>query len=126
MKATTSLKAVLSCFFLTGAFTVLSQSGFAQNKTLKGEILDLSCYMSSGAMGKGHQMCAQGCLDKGLPAGILNKSDGKVYLLVEDHKNEDAYKQAIKHAADNIEVSGKVIDKNGMQSIVVETVKVEG
>jgi hypothetical protein len=126
MKATTSLKAVLSCFFLTGVLMVFSQSASAQTKTLKGEILDMSCYMSGGAMGKDHQMCAQACLDKGLPAGILNKADGKVYLLVEDHENESAYKEAIKHAADNVEVSGKVVDKNGMQSIVVESVKAEG
>lgn len=124
MKTKTSLKAILSCFLMAGIMTFFSQTGYAQStQTLKGEVIDMSCYMSNGAMGKGHQMCAQECLDKGLPAGILNKADGKIYLLVEDHKNADAYKQAIKRAADNIEVSGKVVSKNGMQSVVVESVK---
>src|SRR5690606_29190583 len=88
--------AILMIFFSTAGFGQTSQ-------TLKGEVLDLSCYMTSGATGKGHKACAQGCLDKGLPAGILNKADGKVYLLVEDHKKSDAYKSALKHAADNVE-----------------------
>ncbi len=127
MKTKTSLKVNLSGFLMAGMMVVFSQTIYGQStQTLKGEVLDLSCYMTGGSMGKGHKVCAQGCLDKGLPAGILNKADGKVYLLVEDHKNADAYKQAIKHAADNIEISGKVIDKNGMQSIVVESVKAEG
>lgn len=127
MKARTSMKAKLLGFFMAGMLTIFSMTSFGQaTQTLKGEVLDLSCYMSHGAMGKGHQTCAQGCLNKGLPAGILNKADGKVYLLVEDHKNSDAYKQAIKHAADNIEITGKVINKNGMQSILVESVKAEG
>lgn len=127
MKIFRALKPKMFGFILAGALTIFSATTFGQGaKTLKGEVLDLSCYMMNGAMGKGHQACAQGCLNKGLPAGILNKADGKVYLLVEDHKNADAYKQAIKHAADNVEISGKIISKNGVQSLVVESVKAEG
>jgi|SRR5690625_2738744 len=108
---------------LIGALTVLSMSAFGQDsKTLKGEVLDMSCYMGHGAKGKGHKMCAQGCLDKGLPAGLLT-SDGQVYLLVEDHDKADAYEEAIKHAADNIQVTGKAVNKNGVQALVVESVK---
>ncbi len=94
--------------------------------TIQGEVLDMSCYMTKGAKGQGHKMCAQGCLDKGLPAGILSKADGQVYLLVEDHKKSDAYKKVLKHAADNITITGKVINKNGVQSLVVEKVELEG
>ncbi len=108
---------------LVGGLTVMSMSAFGQSaKTLKGEVLDMSCYMGHGAKGKGHQQCAQMCLDKGLPAGLLT-SDGNVYLLVEDHDKAKAYEKAIKHAADNIQVTGKVINKNGVQALVVEEVK---
>ncbi len=110
---------------LIAGLTVMSMSAFGQSsaKTLKGEVLDMSCYMGHGAKGKGHQQCAQMCLDKGLPAGLLT-SEGDVYLLVEDHDKAKAYEKAIKHAADNIEVTGKVINKNGVQALVVEDVKV--
>ena len=52
--------------------------------------------------------------------------DGMVYLLVEDHSASDAYKQVIAHAAEKVEVTGKVVDKNGVKSIVVEKVTVKG
>ncbi|MCC6384023.1 MAG: hypothetical protein LC117_09090 [Bacteroidia bacterium] len=122
-----TIKSKLIGSLIAGSLTVFSMSAFAQEtKTLKGEILDLSCYMSHGATGQGHKACAQGCLDKGLPAGILNKADGQVYLLVEDHKLSDAYKSALKYAAQEIEITGKIIKKNGVQSILVEKVKAEG
>lgn len=125
MKGLNSLKPKMLGFILAGALTVFSTTSFGQtSETLKGEVLDLSCYMTSGAMGKGHKSCAQGCLNKGLPAGLL--ANGKVYLLVEDHKNSAAYQQALKHAAENVAITGKVISKNGVQSVVVESVKTEG
>jgi len=113
---------ILGLIFTTGLF-MFSFTAFAQTSTtLKGEVLDMSCYMSHGAKGPGHKQCAQSCLDKGLPAGILTQ-DGQVYLLVEDHSAADAYKDAIKHAAANVEITGKVVNKNGVQSVIVEKVK---
>lgn len=109
---------------LVAGLTVLSLSAFGQQKTatLKGEVLDMSCYMGHGAHGPGHKMCAQMCLNKGLPAGLMT-SNGQVYLLVEDHDKSDAYKEAIKHAAANVTITGKVSNKNGVQALVVENVK---
>jgi hypothetical protein len=112
--------------FLVAGLTVLSLSAFGQSKektmTVKGEVLDMSCYMAEGAHGAGHKMCAQRCLKKGLPAGLLT-SDGKVYLLVEDHDKTDAYNTVIKHAADQMTITGKYADKNGVQALVVENAK---
>lgn len=111
---------------LVAGLTVLSLSAFGQQKTtLKGEVLDMSCYMGHGSHGPGHQMCAQMCLSKGLPAGLLT-SNGQVYLLVEDHHQAGAYETAIKHAADNVTINGSVVDKNGVRALIVEGVKVGG
>lgn len=111
---------------LVAGLCVLSVSAFGQSKektmTVKGEVLDMSCYMASGAHGAGHQMCARMCLKKGLPAGLMT-SNGQVYLLVEDHDKADAYETAIKHAADKVTVTGKYANKNGVQALVVEDVK---
>ncbi|MBS1949949.1 MAG: hypothetical protein OJF59_002410 [Cytophagales bacterium] len=123
MKTIIALKPKMLGLFLTGTLTAFSMIAFGQTtKTVKGEILDMSCYMASGASGKGHKSCAMGCLEKGLPAGILG-SDGQVYLLLEDHKKADAYKEAIKHASDNVEITGKVFTKNGVQSLIVTEIK---
>lgn len=111
--------------FLIAGMTVISMSAFGQSnstKTVKGEVLDMSCYMGHGAKGAGHKQCAQMCLNKGLPAGLLT-SGGQVYLLVEDHDKADAYDKVIKHAADQVTITGKVANKNGVQALVVEDVK---
>jgi len=111
---------------LTAFLFIFSSNAFAQSSTtIKGEVLDLSCYVTQDATGQGHKKCAQACLDKGLPAGILGE-DGSVYLLVEDHSAADAYKQVISNAAEKVEVTGKVVDKNGVKSLVVEKVMVKG
>lgn len=119
-------KAQFFGLILTAFLFIFSTSAFAQSKeTIKGEVLDMSCYMTKGAKGQGHKKCAQSCLDKGLPAGILSE-DGQIYLLVEDHSAADAYKKTLEHAAETVKVTGKVVTKNGMKSLVVEKVKAKG
>lgn len=118
-------------FALVSCNNSTSQGGDSSAKsgetlTVKGEVLDMSCFMIDGSKGQSHQTCAQGCLDKGLPAGILSESNGQVYLLVENHDKSDAYAEMLNHAAENVEITGTVIVKNGVQSLSVEEIKVEG
>lgn len=94
-------------------------------QTITGEILDLSCFLVDGRRGMGHHSCAQGCLDRGLPAGLITE-DGKVYLLLEDHQKPNAYHKLIKHAAEVVELTGKVFYTNGMLSMSVEDMKLQG
>lgn len=114
----------ITASLLVAGLSVLSLSAFGQAKTMtvKGEVLDMSCYMSKGAKGAGHKQCAEMCLKKGLPAGLLT-SNGQVYLLVEDHDKADAYNTVIKHAADQVQITGTYANKNGVQALVVEDVK---
>lgn len=121
----------LSLLFAAGMFAFImgscsqsegSKSAKTGEQTITGEVVDMSCYLGHGAKGEGHEKCAKGCIiTKHLPAGILSK-DGQVYLLIQDHDKADAYDTAIEHAAETITVSGKVINKNGVQSILVEDV----
>lgn len=54
-------------------------------QTVRGEILDLTCYLGHEARGEEHAKCAQTCIQSGLPVGIKGE-DGTVYLVVGDHK----------------------------------------
>src|SRR5689334_19687733 len=54
--------------------------------TLKGEVLDMACYLDHGAMGEKHVKCAQTCVKGGLPVG-LKAENGKTYLLIGEHKS---------------------------------------
>ena len=89
-----------------------------EDVTVKGEVVDMACYMSKGAKGPQHRACAQMCAKKGAPIGILTDA-GDVYLLVDDHDNPDAYEAAKKLAGDQAEISGKKFSKGGVAAIVV-------
>ena len=109
---------------LTICFAVLSIPSIAQEKntTVTGEVLDMNCYMASDAHGDGHKSCATKCINGGGAMGVLT-SDGKVYLLVEDHSKKESYEAAKKYAGEQVTVSGVLSEKNGVTGIVVNEVK---
>jgi hypothetical protein len=91
----------------------------AVTATLTGEVLDLGCYLGHGASGKDHKACALGCIGKkGIAPGLLT-ADGKVYVLVPDHHSEKAFEPIKGWAAEQVKVTGQVINKGGLQGIVV-------
>jgi hypothetical protein len=115
------------CFFLLTVFLcAASLNLFAQEKkTITGEVLDMACYSASGASGEGHKSCATACIKDGSPMGVLT-SDGKVYLLVENHDKKDAYAEAKKHAGEQVTVTGTFSERGGLQTVIVDEVKAKG
>ena len=93
----------------------------AETKTVTGEILDMKCYMSSGAHGEDHKDCAAMCVKGGAPMGIL-ADDGKVYLLIVG-KDAAAYDEAKKMAGEMVTLTGTLSEKNGVQALIVTEVK---
>ncbi len=110
----------MKCLKLAICFLFLASAGFlfAGEETVKGEVVDLSCYLKAGAHGEKHKQCAQSCLERGLPMGILTES-GAVYLLLENHQSKEAYATAKANAAEIVEVKGEIAEKGGMKAIVV-------
>ena len=89
---------------------------------VKGEVLDLSCYMGHGGQGEGHAGCAAKCLQGGAPMGLLS-TDGAVYLLFADHSDASAYEKTKGFAGKNVEVTGEVATKGTLKGITVHGVK---
>lgn len=85
--------------------------------TVRGEIVDLSCYLSMGDKGRGpdHVACAKTCLAKGAPAGILGE-DGKVTLLIYKKGN------LAEVAGKTIEVKGACYERGGLKALVADEV----
>ena len=92
--------------------------------TVKGEVVDLACYLSKGSKGKRHKTCAELCIKKGLPIGVLTES-GDVYLVIEDHDNPAPYEAVKAFAGEQAEVTGKKFIKGGVQSILISGAKGE-
>ena len=91
--------------------------------TISGEVVDLACYLHDPSMkGLGHRKCAETCAKKGIPMGILT-SDGKVFLLLEDHDRPKPYADALAKAAQSITVEGEKVEQGGVNGVVVEAVK---
>ena len=82
--------------------------------TVKGEVLDMACYLDHGAKGDKHAGCAKTCIESGLPVGIKGE-DGKTYLIIGDHKPINA--QLAEHAGKTITVKGKHVERDGIHMI---------
>ena len=89
---------------------------------VKGEVLDLSCYMGHGGEGEGHAGCAAKCLKGGAPMGLLG-TDGAVYLLFADHGDASAYEKTKEFAGKKVEVTGELASKGTLKGITVHGVK---
>ena len=87
--------------------------------TIKGEVVDLACWLEEGKMGPEHAKCAQACVKGGTPAGIATE-DGKVYLVVVHCKDG---KSPLDFVGSQVEVTGMVHERGGMMGIVASKCK---
>ena len=92
--------------------------------SIKGEVLDMNCYMAGEKHGAGHAQCAAMCIKGGAPMGILT-DDNKVYLLTENHDKPDPYTELKSQAAKQVTVKGTMFERGGVQGIEVSSVETE-
>lgn len=116
-----SLVAIL---ILAGAFPLLGAGtpGSPPDVTVRGEIVDLACYIAHGAKGPDHQKCAEKCAAIGQPMGLLT-ADGKLYILVADHQDPAGLQKAKKMAGEQVELTGEPSERDGVAAIAVRAVK---
>ena len=107
----------------------LAAPAFAKEETVKGQIVDQTCYLKDKAAnaGKDHKMagdekdCAVACAKKGAPMALLT-SDGKVYQITGDlaaNMNE----KIVPHVAHTVELTGDVTTKDGKNTIAASNLK---
>jgi len=89
----------------------------AEAKTIKGEVVDMYCYLDHGAKGEKHKQCATDCINGGMPVGLL--TDEHVVLVVgEGHKLLNT--KLAPMAGETVKVTGKVVHQKGVQMIIVK------
>jgi hypothetical protein len=110
----TPVQFVLGTALLLALAVLASGAGAEETKTVKGEVVDLMCYLDHGAKGAKHADCAQTCIKSGGPVGILT-ADNQLYLVIGEHKPMND--QLASLAAKTITVTGKVVERNGMKMI---------
>lgn len=88
--------------------------------TIKGEVVDLACYLTKGLHGESHAECATKCIRSGLPVGIL--SNGRIYVAITaNHKPANSL--LVPYAAKQVEVTGVVARKGGVDIVAVDKVE---
>lgn len=95
------------------------------DESVKGELVDLHCYITKGAKGEQHAECAQKCAAGGAPMGVL-AADGTVYVLVPGHGQEAAYGEAKKHCGHMVEVTGHHAERGTIHVLAVSAIKLAG
>ena len=124
-----------SILFLAFALVVLAGSGamLADEQhedhgehhgqlTVRGEVLDMACYVSHEAKGPDHAACAKRCVKSGQPMGLLAE-DGTVYLLYASHDDGSAFEKTKEHAGRRVEITGVASTQAGIKGLEVHGVK---
>ena len=78
----------------------------------------MGCYLRQGAKGEAHRLCAEACLKKGMPAGLLKS--GQVLLLLAKEPGAGADFSAF--AARQCEVRGTLLHRTGMFAVEVSSI----
>ncbi len=116
------MKSFLAMVLLAAAVVPFVGVAMAEETTLKGEPVDIQCYLS-GQSGAGHAACATACANKGTPIGFVTKKDGKekMYLVMgADRKPAKDFMAA--HMGKQVEAKGTVTEKNGLSIFTVSEV----
>lgn len=104
-----SVAVAVACFV-----AVWSARAADETVTVKGEVLDMACYLDHGAHGDKHAQCAATCISSGLPVGIKGE-DGKTYLLIGEHKPLNS--ELAQYDGKTITVKGKLASRDGINMI---------
>ena len=98
------------------------QAAEGRDVSFTASVVDLSCNTVYGAAGEGHRMCSQMCFDQGIPLALLGE-DGTLYVPVTMAMGQERGDQDLRaHAEHTINVTGKVITRGGLNTILIESI----
>jgi len=93
-----------------------------KEETVKGEVVDLWCFLSSGARGADHKECAITCAKAGNPIGIVDEQ-GNIYIAMGSKNMQPGKDILTDKMAATVTVTGKIIKKGGVQAIYISKVE---
>lgn len=90
--------------------------------TMTATVVDMSCKVVYNLEGDDHRMCAQVCFDQGIPLGLMSE-DGTIYLPVTMAMGTERGDKDLRDFAEGtVTVTGKVMERGGVHSIVIESI----
>ncbi len=107
---------------LAGTATWVIAQPKGERATIKGEVVDMWCYVEGGDRGAAKKACATACAKAGNPIGILDTS-GNLYIAAGLKDHQPAQTMLIGKMSDEVTVTGTLVKKGGVQMIYVDSVK---
>ncbi len=101
-----------------------------ERKTITGEVMDTWCYVSQimgpsdFVVGTTHHVCAVWCAAGGIPVGLLDKSDGQIYMVMSigDDTANVANQALLDIQSHEITVEGDVYELDGLKYLMIDKV----
>jgi|RhiMetdeSRZDD1v2_1073273.scaffolds.fasta_scaffold100309_3 hypothetical protein len=100
---------------------LLSAQPKGQRATIKGEVVDLWCYLEGGDRGPAKKDCATACARSGNPIGLLD-AKGNLYLAAGLKDHEPAQAMLLGKMSEEVTVTGTLVKTGGLQMIYVDSV----
>jgi type 1 fimbria pilin len=106
------------------AFTVLPAAAQPKGEkvTVKGEVVDMWCYLEGGDRGAAKKQCATMCAKAGNPIAILD-ARGNVYVAAGLQDHQPARDLLLDKMSDEVTVTGTLVKKGGSQMLYIDSVK---
>jgi hypothetical protein len=119
-----NLMLLLAAFALTTSVAAHAAGSMGAGKSVvvRGELVDMGCYLGHEAKGEKHKSCATKCIAGGMPMGLLT-ADGTLYLLTMSHDAADPFNRAKQLAGSMVDVTGPVLERSGVKALEVDAVK---
>ncbi|TLY31699.1 MAG: hypothetical protein E6K56_04460 [Ignavibacteria bacterium] len=115
------LTAMLVALLTINVTSAMDQSK-SKEKTVKGEVVDVWCYLDDGSHGAGHKACATTCAKAGNPIGILD-AKGNLYVAMGSNDHQPGRELLIDKMSETVTVTGKLVKKGGTQVLYISSVK---
>jgi hypothetical protein len=90
--------------------------------TVKGEVVDLWCYLEGGDHGPSAKTCATACAKAGNPIGIVD-AKGDIYVTAGIKDHQPAQAVLVDKMSQEVTLTGTLVKKGGTQMIYVTSVK---
>jgi hypothetical protein len=106
---------------LLAALPAIADTPTAPEVTLRGEIVDLHCYLTRGAKGPDHAACANACILRSVSPGFL-ADDGRLFLLLEE-RPVSVKDRIADLAGASVTVKGVPVERAGLRGLQVKSIE---
>ena|SRR5882724_7558552 len=106
---------------VSGLLVTFAQDNKSSEVTLKGEVVDMHCYIANGEKGANHAGCANACISRGVSPGFL-ASDGKLYLIFND-KLTPVKDKIANLAGQPVALTGTLVERDGVRAVILKHIE---